>query len=104
MNGNRDLVVALLAMAVVFTRFCGAAFVLQPLDRAAKAKRALVQFTILDFLSLTAYFAVPLAVVAHFAKNQPGSRDDVTIQMISGCFIAWIIWWGSVRTAAKAGV
>jgi hypothetical protein len=104
MDAERQLAAAALAVAVVTLSFFCAALVLQPMDRAARAKVALIQFTVLDFLSLTAYLAVPLAAVAQLTKNQPGSRDGNTTWMVIGCAVAGLIWWGSVRTAAKAGI
>jgi hypothetical protein len=92
---------ALLAMAISFT---GGFLVLRPMDRAAKAKVAPVQFTILDFLSLTAYFAVPLGFTARLARAEGARHGAVTTLMVIGCGVAWLIWWGSVRTAAKAGI
>jgi hypothetical protein len=97
------MAVALAFIALGFS-FWGGAFVLRPMDQAAKAKTAPVQFTILDFFSLTAYFAVPLALVAGIARNEPGAQRAMLITAIGGCLVAWLIWWGSVRTAAKAGI
>jgi hypothetical protein len=100
----RHVIVPCLAFFAVVFSFWGGPYVLRPMDRAAKAKVAPVQFTILDFLSLTAYLAVPLAIVAGISKVGPGERAAAEFIMWGGGLIAVLIWWGSVRTAAKAGI
>ncbi len=104
MDGSHEIIAGVLAVAVVLFGFWGGPYVLRPMDLAAKAKTAPVQFTILDFFSLTAYFAVPLAVVGNISRTGPGGQAAVNILLIGGTVIAVLIWWGSVRTAAKAGI
>jgi hypothetical protein len=74
------------------------------MDSAARWKRAPVQFTMLDFLSLTAYFAVPLGLCAQMDRSD--AREMATYLVLNGLgmLIASLIWWGSVRTAARAGI
>jgi hypothetical protein len=104
MEFARSTIVTCLAFFAVVYSLWGGPYVLRPMDLAAKAKVAPVQFTILDFLSLTAYLAVPLAFVAGISKVGPGERAAAEFIMWGGGLIAVLIWWGSVRTAAKAGI
>jgi hypothetical protein len=100
----REAIFPVLALAAVLFGFWGGPYVLRPMDKAAKAKFAPVQFTILDFFSLTAYYAVPLAFVAAISKSAPGGQFAANTILIGGGSVATLIWWGSVRTAAKAGI
>ena len=81
-----------------------AAWVLRPMDKAARWKRAPVQFTMLDFLSLTAYFSIPLGLSSRIRGDSSEARGGFIVLSIGGCLIAFLIWWGSVRTAARAGI
>ena len=81
-----------------------AAWVLRPMDKAARWKKAPVQFTMLDFLSLTAYFAVPLGLSSRVRGDSPEANSGFIGLSACGCLIAFLIWWGSVRTAARAGI
>ncbi len=104
---NDDLAHAIAAILgiVLWTAgtFASGIYVLRPLDRAARQRRAAVQFTLLDFFALTAHISVPLAFIGQFS-TQSGSRSVDVILVGFGCFSACLIWWGTVRTAARAGI
>ncbi len=78
-------------------------YVLGPLDRAARKRCAAVQFTLLDFFALTAHLSVPMAFIGQFS-TRAGGRGVEVILVGFGCVSACSIWWGTVRTAARAGI
>jgi hypothetical protein len=95
---------AILGILTCFASPFVAAWVLRPMDNAARWKRAPVQFTMLDFLSLTAYFSIPLGLSSRIRGDSAEARGGFIVLSIGGCLIAFLIWWGSVRTAARAGI
>ncbi len=79
-------------------------YVLRPLDRAARQRKARIQFTITDFLALTAHLSIPLGLIGPLSSARVGDRNYEVVLVAFGCLAAFLIWWGTVRTAASAGI
>jgi uncharacterized membrane protein YidH (DUF202 family) len=79
-------------------------YVLRPLDRAAKKNKCPTRFTIVDFLALIAHLSVPLALFTKFSRGSSGAEGALIMLAGFGCFAAALIWWGTVKTAARAGI
>ena len=90
-------------LAACFGLF-GGVWALRPVELAARARQYRVQFTILDFLALISYFAVPLGLMAAVGERSREEPAFALILSIGGCFVAWVIWWSGVRRASQAGV
>src|SRR5438034_246672 len=89
-------------------------WILAPLDRAAKFRRAPVRFSIGDFLCLFLAIQIPLSAVYRFSSQGDNfilaDRDNVAVSRSFWLFfvITWlvgpVIWYCGARTLSKAGV
>lgn len=79
-----------------------AAWVLRPVDRAARLRQAPPQFTLADFLCLFFLAALPTGCLRWLA----GGTDNSGV----GCFavFAWtacgLLWWTAVQSLSRAGI
>jgi hypothetical protein len=104
-NISFEILVFLLVLLLwIVSTFGPGIYMLRPLDRAARLKLAVVQFTLVDFLALTAHLSIPLGLVGPLSSSRIGDRGFQIVLVFFGCFAAFLIWWGTVRTAARAGI
>ena len=99
-------IAAVLAVAAVpiAGTFGSGIYVLRPLDRAARKRRLPTQFTIVDFLALVTHLSIPLGLMGPASKYYEGTRGPALVLIVFGCLAAFLIWCGTVATAAKAGI
>jgi hypothetical protein len=78
------------------------AWILRPLDRAAKNRKHPTRFTMLDFFGLVFLAQIPLAVIHALAFD----GDASLVWFLD--LLAWIgslmIWWFGVKTFSNAGI
>lgn len=79
-----------------------ARWILTPIDRAAKFRRASVRFSIGDFLCLFLAIQIPLAAVYRFVG--PDEKQSFWIFTIVTWIIGPLIWFSGARALSKAGV
>jgi hypothetical protein len=79
-----------------------AGWILKPLDRAAKFRRAPVRFSIGDFLCLFLAIQIPLSAVYRFIE--PGEESLFWLFFIITWIVGPLIWYSGARTLSKAGV
>ncbi len=104
--GVRNLVEFVFGASVVLgcpiAGICLAAWVLRPVDRAARLRQAPAQFTLADVLCLFFLAALPTGCLRWMAGGM--AEDGV------GCFtvFAWtacgLLWWTAVQTLSRAGI
>ena len=83
------------------------AWILWPLDRAARHRRARVQFTVIDFFGLVFLLQLPMALIrTAFQTDQPYDETRETEFLIYG--MAWLatamVWGKCVQIFSRAGV
>jgi hypothetical protein len=94
---------ALAAIALILAGFIGiGAWIVYPLDRAARRLKAPVRFSISDFLCLFLAVQVPLTVVQILVKSdEPGMYWSFT-------FASWVVgplaWYVCAQALSRAGV
>jgi hypothetical protein len=91
---------ALILLPIVGTFGCGA-YILRPLDRAARKRKQKVHFTIIDALALVTHLSIPLGFIGRISRDE---RSSAGVLVGFGCFAAVLIWYGTVATAARAGI
>lgn len=95
------LLLALLGLAMATAI---AAWTLEPVNRAARNRRAPVQFMLVDFLCLVVLLQLALALVHAFFST----RDIPTAGWFFAYGAAWfafgLMWWLSVQTLSRAGI
>ena len=78
------------------------AWVLRPLDRAAKNRRHPTQFTIADFFCLFLLIQLPMALVhALVPKSEPAA---IWVLDGLGWFFFGAAWWAGVLRLSRAGI
>src|SRR5690349_19772915 len=91
---------ALFLLPIIGTFGCGA-YILRPLDRAARKRKQSVHFTIIDALALVTHLSIPLGFIGRINREE---RSNAGTLVGFGCFAAVLIWYGTVATAARAGI
>jgi hypothetical protein len=91
-----------LSLVVLLLPIVTAAWVLHPLDRAARHRRIRVQITVLDFLGLVFLLQIPLALLRAFIG--PGEFGNHWIGAIVVFLASTLIWWTGVRTFGQAEI
>jgi hypothetical protein len=97
------LVFAALAMVLILVGFIGiGAWIVYPLDRAARQVKAPVRFSISDFLCLFLAVQVPLTIVHLLIKsNEPGTFWTFTL---ASWFVGPLTWYVCAQALSRAGV
>ncbi|NQU24625.1 MAG: hypothetical protein HQ567_25360 [Candidatus Nealsonbacteria bacterium] len=97
---------ALLAMGAFIGTFVGmiaiGAWILLPVDRAAKDRRAAVQFTLLDFLCLFVVVQLPTGIIRSIGSNY--NERWIWLMYAFAWIACGLMWWISVRRLSLAGV
>jgi hypothetical protein len=97
------LVVVLAGLATLFGPLaCIAIWILAPIDRVAKSRKAPVRFSIGDFLCLFVMIQVPLAGV--YQLNNDDNSSSLWIATLAAWTLGVVIWYAGARTLSKAGV
>ena len=78
-------------------------WVLGPLDRAAKDRRYLIQFTLADFLCLFVQTQLLLAIPAALFHGVEDRRPVIAVTVVIIALVL-LVWWTGVRTLSRAGV
>jgi MFS family permease len=94
---------ALFLLPILGTFGCGA-YILRPLDRAARKRKQSVHFTIIDALALVTHLSIPLGFIGRISERDGRSGSGAGVLVGFGCFAAVLIWYGTVATAARAGI
>jgi hypothetical protein len=89
-----------LLVFVLFFIWLGIAWVVGPLDRAAKNRRYPVQFSLADFFCLFVLVQLPLGTLRLIANDSQGISPLDLFAALS----AVAIWWHCVRTLSRAGI
>jgi hypothetical protein len=79
-----------------------ARWILSPIDRAAKFRKAPVRFSIGDFLCLFLAVQIPLTAIYRFVRE--GSEGAFWVFTIITWLVAPLIWFAAARALSKAGV
>lgn len=77
-------------------------WILAPIDRAAKFRKAPVRFSIGDFLSLFLAIQIPLTAIYQFIEKE--EERLFWLFTIITWLVAPVVWFACARTLSKAGV
>lgn len=94
------LIVGIFIAAVI----AAGAYVLGPLDAAAEAKKLPLHYTLVDFFALFVQLSIPLAWLTNAARDAGAERTRVQAILVVVCVGVLLVWWGTVRSAASAGI
>lgn len=103
MNGIIEMLVALGVVALVVSALAFGAWVVRPIDRAAKGRRHPPQFSLFDFLCLFVLIQLPTGLI-HGLLDVREEWFMVCVLDVYGWGACGAIWWLSVRTLSQAGV
>ncbi len=97
------------AIVLIAIPFLVGVWILLPIDRAAKSKRASIRFTILDFFGLAFQFQVVTAVAYVPFSAIEGFKDAVVdggvwIILASGWLAVALVWGIAVKVFSQAGI
>ena len=91
------------SLLVVLAPFVVAAWVVLPLDRAARNRARPLQFTTLDFLGLVFIMQLPMALV-HLALSRSVPQESLRLPILFAMMLAALIWWTGVHLFSRAGI
>jgi hypothetical protein len=93
----------LVALALILAGFIGiGAWIVYPIDRAARRTKAPVRFSISDFLCLFLAVQVPLAVVHVLVQSR--ERDVFWTSTLASWVVGPLTWYVCAQALSRAGV
>ena len=104
MDSVVEILGIVLALALVATPFVVGTWILRPLDRAAKIKRAPARFTLMDFIGLVFQFQIVTGIVRAMIPYEM----EWNWNFWGICVFAWTaitaVWAKGVSTFSQAGI